>query len=105
MGMSVKIIDQNEAALHPDERAAAQGAGDPWETARTANCWQEEGIEQTDAFVAITGMDEANILMAMSAARQSGDCCKVVAKINRRSLMELVSQRGNDRQRGVRAAM
>ena len=51
----------------------------------------EEGIEQTDAFVAITGIDEANILMAMSAAKQSGDCCKVVAKINRKSLMELVS--------------
>ena len=51
----------------------------------------EEGISQTDAFVAITGLDEANILMALSAAKQSGDCCKVVAKINRKSLLELVS--------------
>mgnify|MGYP000668270033 CR=1 FL=1 len=51
----------------------------------------EEGIGQTDAFVAITGLDEANILMALSAAKQSGDCCKVVAKINRKSLLELVS--------------
>ena len=50
----------------------------------------EEGIEQTDAFVAITGMDEANILMAMSAAKQTGGC-KVVAKINRKSLVDLVS--------------
>ena len=31
------------------------------------------------------------ILMALSAAKQSGDCCKVVAKINRKSLLELVS--------------
>ena len=54
----------------------------------------EEGIEQTDAFVAITGMDEANILMAMSAAKQSGDCCKVVAKINRKPLVDLVSNEG-----------
>ena len=54
---------------------------------------QEEGIGQIDAFVAITGLDEANILMSMSAARQSRDC-KVVAKINRRSLMELVSTEG-----------
>ena len=39
----------------------------------------EEGISQTDAFVAITGLDEANILMALSAAKQSGDCCKAVS--------------------------
>ena len=30
---------------------------------------QEEGIGQIDAFVAITGLDEANILMSMSAAQ------------------------------------
>ena len=52
---------------------------------------QEEGIEETDAFVAITGIDEANILMGMRVAREYGDGCKVVAKINRRSLVELVS--------------
>jgi trk system potassium uptake protein TrkA len=40
--------------------------------------------------VAITGMDEANILMTMSAGKLVKDC-KVVAKINRRSLMDLVS--------------
>jgi trk system potassium uptake protein TrkA len=51
----------------------------------------EEGIQQTDAFVAITGIDEANILMSMSAAKQSGGACKVIAKINRRSLVDLVS--------------
>ena len=45
---------------------------------------QEEGIGQIDAFVAITGLDEANILMSMSASKQAGDC-KVVAKINRKS--------------------
>ncbi len=50
----------------------------------------EEGIQQTDAFVAITGIDEANILMSMCAAKQA-DKCKVVAKINRKSLVDLVS--------------
>jgi len=44
---------------------------------------------QRDA--SITGIDEANILMAMSAARQSGDNCKVIAKINRKSLVDLVA--------------
>ena len=54
---------------------------------------REEGVEQSDAFVAITGIDEANILMALSAAKQSGDHCKVVAKINRKSLVDLVSDK------------
>ena len=50
----------------------------------------EEGIRHTDAFVALTGLDEANILMSMSAARLAGEC-KVVAKINRKQLVDLVS--------------
>lgn len=90
MGMSVKIIDQSEArCLEMSERLpralVIQGDG------ADSDLLREEGIEQTDAFVAITGIDEANILMSMSAAKQSGDHCKVVAKINRKSLMDLVS--------------
>lgn len=90
MGMSVKIIDQNEARcvqIGEQLPKALVIVGDGTDS----ELLQEEGIQQTDAFVAITGMDEANILMSMSAARQSGDCCKVVAKINRRSLVDLVS--------------
>ena len=44
--------------------------------------------------MAITGLDEANILMALNAAKQSGDNCKVVAKINRRPLVDLVEAGG-----------
>ena len=77
MGMSVKIIDQNE-----------QRCVEMSEKLPRALVIVGDG---TDAFVAITGLDEANILMALSAAKQSGDCCKVVAKINRKSLLELVS--------------
>ena len=90
MGMSVKIIDQSEQrCIQMSEKlpGALVIVGDGTDT----ELLQEEGIEQTDAFVAITGIDEANILMAMSAARQSGDNCKVVAKINRRSLVDLVA--------------
>ena len=90
MGMSVKIIDQDEQrCISMGERLpkALVIVGDGTDT----ELLHEEGIEQTDAFVAITGIDEANILMAMSAAKQSGDMCKVIAKINRRSLVELVS--------------
>ena len=92
MGMSVKIVDQNrQRCVEIEERLpkALVIVGDGTDS----ELLQEEGIGQLDAFVAITGLDEANILMAMSAARQSRDC-KVVAKINRRSLMELVSTEG-----------
>ncbi len=90
MGMSVKIIDQNEATcvkmgeLLPKALVIVGDGTD-------SELLLEEGLEHTDAFVAITGLDEANILMALSAAKQTNDCCKVVAKINRRSLMDLVS--------------
>ena len=92
MGMSVKIVDQNrQRCVEIEERLpkALVIVGDGTDS----ELLQEEGIGQIDAFVAITGLDEANILMSMSAARQSRDC-KVVAKINRRSLMELVSTEG-----------
>ena len=92
MGMSVKIVDQNrQRCVDIEERlpTALVIVGDGTDS----ELLQEEGIGQIDAFVAITGLDEANILMSMSAARQSRDC-KVVAKINRRSLMELVSTEG-----------
>jgi trk system potassium uptake protein TrkA len=90
MGMSVKIIDQNEQrCVQMSERLpkALVIVGDGTDS----ELLHEEGIQQTDAFVAITGIDEANILMSMSAAKQSGGACKVIAKINRRSLVDLVS--------------
>ena len=90
MGMSVKVIDQDEQrCLQLSEKLpkALVIHGDGTDS----ELLLEEGIEETDAFVAITGIDEANILMAMNATRQSGDNCKVIAKINRRSLVDLVS--------------
>lgn len=89
MGMSVKIVDQDERrCVEMGERLkramAIVGDGTDSELLR------EEGIGQADAFVAITGIDEANILMAMCAARENRDC-KVVAKINRKSLVDLVA--------------
>lgn len=92
MGMSVKIIDQDQKrCVDMSEKLprALVIVGDGTDS----ELLQEEGIHQVDAFVAISGMDEANILMAMSASRQSGDC-KVVAKINRKSLVDLVSAQG-----------
>ena len=89
MGMNVKIIDRDEKrCIQMSEQLpkALVIVGDGTDS----ELLQEEGISQADAFVAITGVDEANILMSMTAAKQSEDC-KVVAKINRHSLVELVS--------------
>lgn len=88
MGMSVKVIDRDEKrcreiAERLPHAMVIRGDGTDNELLR------EEGIEDTDAFVAITSMDEANILMAMSASKNSS--AKVVVKINRRSLTELVA--------------
>ncbi len=89
MGMDVKIIDREEQrCIQMAEQLpkALVIVGDGTDT----DLLHEEGIGQTDAFVAITGIDEANILMSICAAKQSGDC-KVVAKINRKALVDLVS--------------
>ena len=88
MGMSVKIVDRDEkrcVQMGESVPSALVILGD----ATDGELLCEEGIEQTGAFVAITGLDEANILMALNAARQYG--CKVVAKINRQSLIDLVA--------------
>ena len=90
MDMDVKIVDQDEQrCVQMSERlpGALVIAGDGTDT----ELLREEGLEQMDAFVAITGIDEANILMGLSAARITGDKCKIVTKINRRSLVDLVS--------------
>ena len=88
MGMSVKIVDQDIKRCHEMSEKLPKAlviVGDGTDT----ELLREEGVQSTDAFVAITGLDEANILMALNVAKQAEDC-KVVVKINRRPLMELV---------------
>lgn len=50
----------------------------------------EEGIYRSDAFVAVTGTDEVNILLSMYATSQKVP--KVVTKISRISMIELVGE-------------
>ena len=51
-----------------------------------------EGIFNVDAFVSLTGRDEENLLMALTAQRAGVP--KVLAKMNRPSYMELVHDTG-----------
>ena len=87
-GMSVKIIDSDEQkCVTMSERLPQalliQGDG------TDAELLHEEGVSQSDAFVSLTGLDEANIIMAMYASKQGVG--KVVAKVNRQSFVDLVA--------------
>lgn len=54
----------------------------------------EEGIENCDAFVSLTGMDEENILTALFASMQSVP--KAIAKVNKDELSSLAVKIGVD---------
>ena len=58
------------------------------------NILKEEGIESVDAFAALTGIDEENMIMAMYA--RTKNVSKVVAKINRGSYVNIADQLGLD---------
>ncbi len=48
----------------------------------------EEGLEKTDAFVTLTGMDEENIIVALYAKEKK--ISKVIAKVNKISFYEIM---------------
>ena len=89
---SVKLIDQDRAVceevceLLPDAATVIHGNG------MMQDLLMEEGITDTDAFVALTGRDEDNILISVYATRQNVP--KVVTKINNRDLATLAESIG-----------
>lgn len=93
MGMHVKIIEKNLdkcrqlAQLFP-KASVIHGDG------TDQDMLLEEGIRDADAFVAITGIDEENIIMSLYAKNNSN--AKVVTKVNRDSYVSLASQIGLD---------
>ncbi len=48
----------------------------------------EEGLDEADAFIALTGIDEVNILMGMYAQREGVP--KVVTKISKSNMLDLI---------------
>lgn len=54
----------------------------------------EEGLGSVDAFVALTGMDEQNILISVSAMQN--DVPKVITKINRHEYISIAENLGMD---------
>lgn len=86
LGMNVKIIERNRERCEELSELLPKATiinGDATEH----DLLIEEGIEKTDAFIALTGMDEENIIMSLFASKQS--VSKVIVKINedRRAMM------------------
>lgn len=92
-GMQVKIIEQNKARceelceLLPRATIIHGNAADQ-------ELLIEEGIEEADAFVALTGMDEENIIMGLFAKTQNVK--KIVAKVNDDTRAQMVEGLGID---------
>ena len=93
-GIDVKIIEQNlerceEVSAELDEKAVViHGNGAEQELLL------EEGIGSVDAFVALTGMDEENMVISMFASTQGVK--KVITKINREEMCSLANKLGID---------
>lgn len=92
-GMQVKIIERDAARcefLCEQLPRATVINGD----AADQSLLFEEGIQNTDAFVALTGMDEENIIMALFAKTQGVE--KIIAKVNEDTRAQMVEGLGID---------
>ena len=85
--VEVKIIEQNRerceelSALLPEAVVICGDGGDE-------TLLREEGIDSTEAFVALTGLDEENILLTLYAKRNPG--LKTITKINRITFKDVI---------------
>lgn len=92
-GSDVKIIDRDRTVCEElcdalPKAVVIHGDGSDQELLA------EEGIRDMDAFVALTGMDEQNILLSFFAASQNVP--KVISKINRPELAAMATRLGLD---------
>lgn len=93
IGVAVKIIDRDEKTCELlgdalPKAVVIRGDGTKQELL------MREGLLHTDAFVALTGLDETNILVSMFAMRHNVP--KVIAKINREELIPMAEELGLD---------
>ena len=89
MGISVKIIEINRARCEElsillPKAIVINGDGTDEELLK------EEGIERAESVVALTGIDEENVLLTLHARHVSD--AKVITKINRLSFKDVISQ-------------
>lgn len=92
-GNNVKVIDINRDVCEEFAKAIPEATvicGD----GADQELLLEEGINNVDAFVSLTGMDEQNILISCFAA--SNNVPKVVTKVNRPELFSISEKLGLD---------
>jgi len=93
MGMQVKIIEESRKKCEtlceqlPDATIIHGDATDH-------ELLIEEGIKQADAFIALTGLDEENIIVSLFAKAQGVE--KIVTKVNEDSRVQMVESLGLD---------
>lgn len=93
LGMQVKIVERNEARCEELCELLPKAViihGD----ATDNDLLIEEGIEDCDAFIALTGMDEENIIISLFAKKQSN--AKIITKINEDRRASMVADFGID---------
>lgn len=93
VGMDVKIIEQDydkcvQLSSMLNKALIIHGDGSDQEVLR------EEGLDQMDAFVSLTGLDEENIIISMYALHKNVP--KVITKINRINYAEIIGSTGID---------
>ena len=93
VGMRVTIIEQSEERCAALIKAAPKATIIMGDGTRPEVLW-EENVEGMDAFVALTGDDEDNIITSMYA--KSSGAGKIIAKVNEDHLIKMMSGRDLD---------
>ncbi len=92
-GNTVKIIDKNQTRCRKFSEELPEAVVICGDGAKQ-ELLLEEGIGSVDAFVALTGMDELNILISIFAQNQGVP--KVISKVNRNELASMAENLGLD---------
>lgn len=92
-GNNVKIIEQNIERCE-EISELLPGVSVIHADGTQQEVLEEEGIATTDAFVALTGIDEENILISYYAQKRGVP--KVIAKVNRDELVSIADNMGLD---------
>ncbi len=91
IGVDVKIIEKNEARCERLGELLPKAViinGD----ATDESLLKEEGIEDVESFVSLTGMDEENVLLTLYAKQHSKVDAKVITKIKRLAFDDVINK-------------
>ena len=89
---SVTVIDKNQKQCEDFIEEIKNGVTMVCGDGMSKDVLLENGLSTTNAFVALTGNDEQNILMSLSALEK--ECDKVITKINNQDLYAMSNKMG-----------